>query len=190
MPSVLPLRAIALQILFLLIAIAIESSVLYRQLKISPRESVQYAATINLLSAVLGWLVIFTILNTGTGGTLRGSIDVEIALINLLLFNQASSVGSSVTGFLLVAVLATFPISFAVKQLGLMLLKWVLDPVLAEATPPPEPEVRSVMREPKKNVREESSPQILAVFLASLLSYAAIVLLWLLLVFAQGGITL
>ncbi|MBD1851551.1 filament integrity protein FraC [Leptolyngbya sp. FACHB-711] len=190
MPSVLPLRAIALQILFLLIAIAIESSILYRQLKITPREGVQYAATLNLLSTVMGWIVIFIVLNTGVGGQIRRSLDVEIALISLVLFNQAVSVGSNVVGVLVLGALAAFPASFAVKQFGLVLLKWVLDPSLAEAKPLPQPEVRSVMRNPREVVRKEASSPVLAVFLANLLSYGAIVLVLLLLIFIQGGIAL
>lgn len=188
MPPILPLRAIALQILFLLIAIAIESSILFRRLKLTPREGVQYAATLNLFSAVLGWIAIFTIANTEIAGQLRQSLDVEVTLISLVLFNQASFVSSNGIAVLLLAGLATLPVSFAIKQLGLLLLKWVLDPKLAEAAPLPEPEVRSVMRVPREPGRDEAASQILAVFVANLLSYGAIVLILLLLILIQRGI--
>jgi hypothetical protein len=67
--SVLPLRAIAFQILFLLMAIAIESHVFAVQLTlppkqpngISPQQSVQIAATLNLLTAIAGWFVFFSV---------------------------------------------------------------------------------------------------------------------------------
>lgn len=56
---VLPLRAIASQILLLLVAVAIESTVFHRYLAVSRRMSVQYALALDLLSVALGWLSFF-----------------------------------------------------------------------------------------------------------------------------------
>jgi len=57
----MPLRAIIFQFLFLLLAIAIEGLVFHRILNIEHRTCMQYSATINLLSTLVGWLVFFAI---------------------------------------------------------------------------------------------------------------------------------
>jgi hypothetical protein len=59
--DVLPLRAIAFQLLFLFMAIAIEAAVLNQRLNLGRKTSMQYAATVNLLSTVLGWMVFFAV---------------------------------------------------------------------------------------------------------------------------------
>ncbi|MDX2244636.1 MAG: hypothetical protein NW224_28515 [Leptolyngbyaceae cyanobacterium bins.302] len=59
--GVLPARAIAFQILFLLVAIALEALVLYRRLPYSYKASVRYATTLNLLSTFVGWVVFFNV---------------------------------------------------------------------------------------------------------------------------------
>ena len=59
--DVLPLRAIAFQLLFLFMAIAIEAAVLNERLNLGRKLSMQYAATVNLLSTVVGWMVFFGI---------------------------------------------------------------------------------------------------------------------------------
>lgn len=57
-PEVLPLRAVVLQCLLLSVTVAIESYVLYRLMRttdnqrLTPRQSIQYATSINLLSTV------------------------------------------------------------------------------------------------------------------------------------------
>lgn len=59
--DVLPLRAIAFQLLFLVLAIAIEAAVLNVRLDLGRKVSMQYAATINLFTTVLGWIVFFVV---------------------------------------------------------------------------------------------------------------------------------
>lgn len=58
---VLPLRAIASQILLLLVAVAIESTVFHHRLAVSRRLSVQYALALDLLCVALGWLGFFVL---------------------------------------------------------------------------------------------------------------------------------
>ena len=53
--TVYPLRAVAFQLLFFLIAIAIESLILRRRRNIDRQTSLEYAAFMNLLTIVLGW---------------------------------------------------------------------------------------------------------------------------------------
>lgn len=59
--GVLPARAIAFQILFLLVAIALEALILHRRLPFDYKTSVRYAATINMLSTFLGWVIFFNV---------------------------------------------------------------------------------------------------------------------------------
>ena len=56
---ILPLRAFIFQTLLLLTSIAIEATIIHRQLNLSRLNSIQYATTLNLFSTVLGWLVFF-----------------------------------------------------------------------------------------------------------------------------------
>lgn len=58
-PPVLPLRALLSQMLILWLAIAIESWFFQQLLDLKPRISVEYAATINLFSTCIGWLLFF-----------------------------------------------------------------------------------------------------------------------------------
>lgn len=122
--SVLPLRAIAFQILFLLMAIAIESHVFAVQLTlppkqpngISPQQSVQIAATLNLLTAIAGWFVFFSI------QPLLPPL-LKQQLLSFIFFDQWSANAAFpaiLAGFL------TFFASFAVKLLGLSALEWLL----------------------------------------------------------------
>lgn len=57
--DILPLRAILFQLLFIVLAIAIEALVLQRYLGIGRKTSIQYAATANLFSTVVGWFILF-----------------------------------------------------------------------------------------------------------------------------------
>jgi hypothetical protein len=59
--GVFPLRAVALQVLLLLVAIAIEGVILQSRLLISRQLSMQYAAASNLLTVVVGWMAFFLI---------------------------------------------------------------------------------------------------------------------------------
>ncbi len=60
--DVLPLRAVLFQFLFLMIAIAIDSVVFYRNVEeLEYKSSVQYAAAANLFTTCLGWVIFFNI---------------------------------------------------------------------------------------------------------------------------------
>lgn len=81
----LPLKVISTQALLLMFVIAIESVVLRRRLKFSPRKSVEYAMSLNLLSLVLGWLVFFAGLALLDNGESVAAVETD--LINLLFLN-------------------------------------------------------------------------------------------------------
>jgi hypothetical protein len=59
--GVLPLRAVAFQVLLLLVAIVIEGVILQSRLSMSRQLSMQYAAASNLLTVVVGWMAFFMI---------------------------------------------------------------------------------------------------------------------------------
>ncbi len=81
----LPFKVISTQALLLLFIIAIESVVLRRRLKFSPRKSVEYSMSLNLLSLVVGWLVFFS--GLALLGNSPSANEVETDLINLLFLN-------------------------------------------------------------------------------------------------------
>jgi hypothetical protein len=59
--DVFPFKAIIYQLLFLVIAIAIDAFILQRYLGIGRKTSIQYTATANLLSTVVGWFIFFLV---------------------------------------------------------------------------------------------------------------------------------
>ncbi|NDJ16687.1 filament integrity protein FraC [Myxacorys almedinensis] len=59
--DVLPLRAILFQLLFIVLAIAIEAMVLQNYLGIGQKICIQYAATANLVVTIVGWLIFFLV---------------------------------------------------------------------------------------------------------------------------------
>lgn len=171
----LPLRAIAFQIVFLLLSIAIEAVILHRRLKISPQQSVQFATSINLLSTVLGWLVLFAFLTLPGALPPNWSLNADVALLNFVLFNQLSP-GAASTLILLGFI--TFFASFFVKQLGLLSLKWLLQPTLnfRPASQSSSSQTKFVMRDPRTRQQGDALPQAAAILAANAWSYSAIVL--------------
>jgi hypothetical protein len=181
--DVLPLRAIVLQCLLLTLAIAIESRVLFQNLKtpdrqqITPRQSIQYAATMNLLSTLLGWFAIFSFFGLQSTLPFSWIQPVEIALLNFIFFNQLSSQSLS---FLIVLAFVTFFISFAVKQLCLWGLRWVLQSEYPQAAAGLEPDssrdrlATTGIRDLRKNPRDDSQYNIKTVLTANAFSYTAI----------------
>lgn len=108
---VLPLRAIVFQILFLLIAIAIEALVLHRRLLIARRKSVEYAAFMNLLSAILGWIVFFFI-------TARLPRELKAQLLNYIFYDNFLTLSrySKPLPWMILMSFATFLATFVIKN--------------------------------------------------------------------------
>jgi len=168
--SVLPLRAIAFQCLFLLLAIAIEASVLRQVLKLPYRKSVEYAASINLLSTAIGWLLFFSIEPLLPA-------NLKFQLINCIFFDQWSR---GIAAWIILAGFVTFFISFLVKLSGLDLLRLLLQDKKEEKAPEQETQAEKNRRyqstvRARKNAREGSS-QANAILIANALSYTAILL--------------
>ncbi|WP_416676155.1 filament integrity protein FraC [Egbenema bharatensis] len=121
-PTVLPLRAIAFQALFLLIAIAIEATVLRRTLAtekkefISPKQSIHYAGTINLLCTVVGWLGFFLFFTIAYTLPSAWTARVEANLVNFIFFDQWTN--ETATSLIVIGLIMFFA-SYGVKQAGL-----------------------------------------------------------------------
>ncbi|MGG6292829.1 filament integrity protein FraC [Leptolyngbya sp. AN02str] len=114
--SVLPLRAVAFQAMFLLLAIAIEAHVLQRELKLVPKKAAQYAMTLNLLTVAVGWFLFF-----GFEPFLRPPVKAQ--LLNFIFFDRWST--DTVFWFILAGFIIFFT-SFIIKLLGLQQLELLL----------------------------------------------------------------
>lgn len=168
--SVMPLRAIAFQCLFLLLAIAIEAAVLHEGLKLPYRKSVEYAASINLLSTAVGWLVFFSLEPLVPP-------NLKFQLINCIFFDQWSS---GIAAWIILAGFVTFFISFLVKLSGLDLLRLLLQDKPEEKQPEQETQIDRSRRyqntvRARKTAREGPS-RANAILIANALSYTAILL--------------
>jgi hypothetical protein len=167
-PSVLPLRAISFQIVFLLMAIAIEATVLHKQLNIPPKQSVQFAASVNLLTTVLGWLVIFFLLETSMVLPTPLLTELKMALINFIFFDQLSN---GTAELLIMICFITFFVSLGVKWVGLVGLDWLMKKNL-----PAAPEVvtdTGVFVSPRRKPRQ-FRPRLSTTLVANAWSYSAI----------------
>ncbi|MEL7144691.1 MAG: filament integrity protein FraC, partial [Cyanobacteria bacterium J06573_11] len=78
---ILPLRMVVFQILFLMVAIAIEAGILRQRLRLGFKTSVQYAFVTNLAAVVAGWIAFLVIEPLTT-------IEVRAQLINYVLFDR------------------------------------------------------------------------------------------------------
>jgi hypothetical protein len=137
--GLMPLRAIAFQSMLLLVAIALEAIVLRQHLRLGYQTSVQYAATINLLTTSLGWIA-FLSLEALLPWALRQQI------ISYVLFNRFDPTNpwmDALPVVIVVAAIIAFFTTYWFKLQGLSLL------------------VRLLGREtvPKMTVRVEESPR-------------------------------
>lgn len=182
-PSVIPLRAIAYQIIFLLMAIAIEGTVLHKQLNISPKQSIQFAASTNLLTTVLGWLGIFFLLGTSLVLPTPLSRELKMALMNFIFFDQWSK---GTAELLIMICFITFFVSLAVKWLGLIGLDWLM-----KKDSPKAPDVvaeTGVFVSPQRKPRQ-FRPRLNTTLAANAWSYSAILVALLLRIVFQSNFT-
>jgi hypothetical protein len=167
-PTVLPLRAIAFQTVFLLMAIAIEGTILHKRLNIPPKQSIQFAASINLLTTVLGWLGIFFLLSTSPILPTPLLNELRLVLLNFIFFDQWSS---GTAEFLIMICFITFFVSLGVKWLGLVGLDWLMQKDLPKA---PDVAIETgVFVSPRRKPRE-FRPRLSTTLVANAWSYSAI----------------
>jgi hypothetical protein len=157
--TVLALPVVFTQILILLIVIAIESAFYHKFLKLNPKNSVQYVAAINLLSALVGWGIFFS------WEAIISPSQREF-LITCIFFNkcQLSDFLSFILNF------AIFLISFLLKFLlfKLFMVLWIGERKLLINTPLPEKLYFQL-----KNRVKIISDAVLIVFFAHFFSYYA-----------------
>jgi hypothetical protein len=173
--TVVPLRAIVFQCLLLLLAIALEAIVLRRRLRLGFQLSIRYAATLNLLAVVLGW-ILFLGIEPLLPTVVRTQIISYILFGNFYLNSFATSNGLGVAVVLVGLVI--FFLTFWAKVTALEWLTWLLgNPIVKPVTGQNTNRYRyrrSAMAE------EAASPHRLAVLQANALSFTAVLLLLLL----------
>ena len=170
--AVLPLRAIIFQCLLLLVAIALEARVLRRRLGFGYQPSIRYAASLNLLTVVLGWMVFL-----GLEPVLPDVLGRQV--ISYILFGNfyVNGVSNNLGIFVVLAGLVTFFLTFWIKVIGLEGLTWVLGSPIVPARTQANKHRYRYRRSPKQDT---SPPHVLAVLQANALSFTAILVLLLL----------
>lgn len=171
--AVWPLRAIVFQCLLLLVAIALEAIVLRQRLRLGYQPSIQYAASLNLLTVVLGWIVFL-----GIEPLLSRVVQRQI--ISYVLFGHfyANEIAGTLNIFIVLAGLVTFFLTFWVKVTALEGLTWILGKPIAAPSKDPNVSRFRYRRPPDK--QPSRSPHVFAVLQANALSFSAVLVLLLL----------
>ncbi|MCS6812763.1 MAG: hypothetical protein NZ772_04225 [Cyanobacteria bacterium] len=180
----MPIKAILFQVLFLMVAIATESVVLHWRLGLQRRTSVRYAASLNLFSTFIGWLLFFTIvgwLPTVFSGNL------EQQLISYILFDQffVSDWQENMNTLIVIGAVLTFFGTFLVEINGLILLEIILGIRKLAFSQAPEAVSTNAELEVAKLSRYRipdraslvSSEKAYAILIANALSYTLIMLI-------------
>jgi hypothetical protein len=115
---IFPLRMIAFQVLFLLVAIALESGILRQKLRLGFKSSVQYATAVNLAAVVFGWFA-FLVIEPLSPPAIKAQIISYVLFDRLLINGWSAEVGGSIFAIGLAAFFATFFIK--AKGLEIML---------------------------------------------------------------------
>lgn len=171
--AVLPLRGILFQCLLLLVAIVLEAIVLRRQLQLGYQPSIQYAATLNLLAVVVGW-VIFLGIEPLLPEALRMQIISYVLFDSFFVNTWASSLGVAI----IVTGLIIFFLTFWVKGTALEWLTWALGNPIVERRPRQNANRFRYRRSPTDS--PDTLPHLLAVLQANALSFTAVLVLLLL----------
>ena len=104
---IFPLRAIAFQVLFLMVAISIEAGIFRQRLRLGFKTSVQYTTVVNLASVVIGWLT-FLIIEPLSPPLIKAQIISYIMFDRLVAGGWNTQTGSVIFAIGLVAFFATF----------------------------------------------------------------------------------
>lgn len=165
------------QSVFLLVAIALEARVLYQRLYLTRRRSVEYATSINLFAAVVGWLAFFLI---------QGFLPLPIKseLVSFIFFDRFLSPFPESFYLMLASTgVVVFFSAFLIKLKGLQLLEALLERTPKEQSNPEQ--IISTRNRLKKSLPERleravtrTDPnQATAILLANVYSHSAIALL-------------
>ncbi len=170
---ILPLRAIAFQSLFLLLAISIEALVLFRLLpELDYRASARYSTSINLFSTVVGWLVFFTVQYFLPEG-------LRLQLISYFFFEHffPDPLSANVTPILAVTALGIFMGVFFLEYQGLILIERMLGKRKLEGTQEAKKRIRGSYSPLEPGVIFKENNQAYAVLVANACSFSAILFL-------------
>lgn len=167
--SVLPLRAIIFQFLFLLLAIALEAIVLYRILNLSYRHSIAYSTSLNLLSTVMGWLLFF-------GGHSFLPEELERQLLSYIFFERffPNPWLASVVPILVMTGFVMFIGTFVLEWNGLALINLMLGEKMSSSKPPPDQIEQVAFQRRAKTVAFQVDSTAVAVLIANAFSYSVI----------------
>jgi hypothetical protein len=179
--GILPLRAIAFQTLLLMVAIVLEAMVFRQQLRLGYRTSMQYAATLNLLTTSLGW-VAFLAIEALLPVALRSQV-ISYVFFNRFYLNDWRDV---LPVIVVMTAIAAFFVTYWIKLQGLTWLQRLLGQQLLDAEPEPllsesrRQRYERARRGQSVDVLKGNSPRALAVLQANAASFTAILLVLLL----------
>ena len=172
--SFLPIQTILFQILFLLIAIALEAYIFHRKLKLNHKTSIEYAISINLLSTIIGWLSFFFMLPLLSN-------DLKFQLINYILFNSFLTDQLPRLNILILMIgFTVFFVTFLIKLNGIYLLEILLDRDQHKESPK---EQRTLKQRYKKRqmihqlTSRNGSSKATVILVANALSHSAILII-------------
>ena len=175
--TLLPLRAIVFQFLFLVVAILLETIALHRIRQLDYKTSVQYAITVNLFTTVLGWILFFNVQPLLPD-------DLRPQVIGFVLFTQISLVlpQSQTSSMLVLASLGIFVSTFLLKLQGLNVLELLLEK--APKAEKSDEMVGRFMRQ-KRTIGFQPNSKAYAVFVGNAYSFSAILFLLFVRLFVQ-----
>lgn len=168
--SILPLRAIVFQMLFLLVTIALEGLVFFKNLNLDYKTSMRYAAVLNLFSTFLGWVIFFEI-------NLFLPEDVQRQFISYIFFDRffPNPWFAAVTPIIVITSLAIFIGTFLVELNGLELLEYLLEKT-KDSQAPTEHIARFQGRR-DQIIRFQANTKAYTILVANAASFSAILLL-------------
>lgn len=167
------------QSVFLLVAIALEARVLYQRLYLTRRRSVEYATSINLLAAVIGWLAFFLLKDFLP-------LPIKSELVSYIFFDRFLAPFPESFYLMLASTgVVVFFSAFLIKLKGLQLLE-----ALLERTPKDQSNSEQITSNQGRNrlrkglserlgraVTRTDPSQATAILLANVYSHSAIALL-------------
>ena len=174
--TVLPLQTILFQLLFLLVAIALEARVLYRRLRITRKASIKYATSINLLATVIGWLVFFILV---TQNNLL-PLYLKDQIVSYIFFDRfLTPLPANFYLILIATVVVMFVCGFVIKLKGLQLLEALLETSTAKRSSlSSDKQSKDTFQARLERAIVRTDPnQAATIFLANAYSYSAIFLI-------------
>ncbi len=182
---ILPLRAIAFQVLFLMVAVSIEAGILRQRLRLGFKTSVQYTLVVNLAAVVMGWLA-FLVAEPLSPPEIKTQIISYVFFDRLLLNGWTTQSGVLLLG----AGLSAFFVTFFIKAKGIEFMlrsddAWNM-PKKLEVVPREQRYVQA--RQGKTETQQAISSFSDAIIQANAASFTAISLLLLLRATAEGWV--